>query len=101
MNNPSFNGLSQPEANHIQLYSDPEMFEMEMEKIFYSTWVYIGHDSEIPNPGDFKTTFIGRVPVLLTRDDDNGIHVLLNRCTHRGATVCPNEQGNTRQFVCA
>ena len=101
MNNPSFNGLSQPEANHIRLYSDPEMFEMEMEKIFYSTWVYIGHESEIPKAGDFKTTFIGRVPVLLTRDDDNDIHVLLNRCTHRGATVCPNEQGNARQFVCA
>ncbi|MBL4621704.1 MAG: Rieske 2Fe-2S domain-containing protein [Immundisolibacteraceae bacterium] len=101
MNNPSFNGLSQPEANHIQLYSDPELFELELERIFYSTWVFIAHESEIPEPGDFKTTFIGRVPVLLTRDDDSNIHVLLNRCTHRGATVCPNEQGNTKQFVCA
>jgi len=88
MNRPSFDGLSQPEANHIQLYSDPQIFELELERIFYSTWVYIAHDSEIPEVGDFKTTFIGRVPVVLTRDEDRKINLFINRCAHRGATVC-------------
>ena len=100
MNRPSFDGLSQPEANHIQLYSDPQIFELELERIFYSTWVYIAHDSEVPEVGDFKTTFIGRVPVVLTRDEDRKINLFINRCAHRGATVCAEERGNRRQFIC-
>lgn len=96
----SFDALSQAEANHIELYSNPEMFELELERIFYSTWVYIAHDSEIPDAGDFKTTFVGRVPVVLTRDADNQVNLLINRCTHRGSTVCAEERGNRQQFVC-
>ncbi|RLA17966.1 MAG: aromatic ring-hydroxylating dioxygenase subunit alpha, partial [Gammaproteobacteria bacterium] len=76
------------------------MFELELERIFYSTWVYIAHDSEIPDAGDFKTTFVGRVPVVLTRDADNQVNLLINRCTHRGSTVCAEERGNRQQFVC-
>ncbi|MEL0083497.1 MAG: Rieske 2Fe-2S domain-containing protein [Gammaproteobacteria bacterium] len=100
MNRPSMGGLSQAEANHTQLYVDPEIFELELERVFSSTWVYVGHESEIPQPGDFKTTFIGRIPVVVTRDSAHQVNVLVNRCTHRGSTVCSEEQGNRQQFVC-
>ncbi|HAC35075.1 MAG TPA: ring-hydroxylating dioxygenase [Gammaproteobacteria bacterium] len=100
MNNSTINGLSQAEANHVTLYSDPALFQLELERIFYSTWVYIGHESEIPESADFKTTFIGKIPVILTRSPDGELNVLINRCSHRGSTVCAEEQGNQAQFIC-
>jgi nitrite reductase/ring-hydroxylating ferredoxin subunit len=93
--------LARPDRTHISLYTDPEVFQEEMKRIFYRSWVYVAHDSEVPNPGDYKTTFIGTVPVLVTRDEAGKVHVLINRCMHRGATVCPTEKGNARSFVCA
>lgn len=98
--NAAFRDLSRPEANHIAMYADPVLFEEELEKIFYSTWVYVGHASEVPAPGDYKTTFIGRVPVILVRDQTGQLHVLANRCMHRGATVCAREFGHTDAFIC-
>ncbi len=91
---------SLPEANHRTLYTEPQIFSEELEKIFYRTWVYVGHESEIPRTGDFKTTFIGEVPVIMSRAQDNKVHVFINRCMHRGATVCAREKGNTDLFVC-
>lgn len=82
------------------LYSDPEIFEREMERIFRRVWVWVAHESEIPDPGDFKTTVIGRTPVIVTRDSRKAVHVLLNRCRHRAASVCEQGRGNTRLFTC-
>lgn len=81
-------------------YGDPKVFEAELEKIFYSTWIYLGHESEIANNGDFKSTWIGMQPVILVRDGDGNITALLNACTHRGGNLCREEKGNTRTFVC-
>ena len=92
--------LSRPEANHIALYNDPGIYEQELERVFYGTWVYVGHESEVPNPGDYKTSFIGRVPVILSRDESGRLHVLENRCMHRGSTVCAREFGHTDAFIC-
>ena len=78
---------SLPEANHRTLYTDRQVFAEELEKIFYGTWVYVGHESEIPDIGNFKTTYIGEVPVIMSRADDGRVHVFINRCMHRGATV--------------
>lgn len=83
-----------------QLYSDPEIFEEEMDKVFNNTWVYVGHESEVPEAGSFKTAFIGRHPVILTRDRKMQLHVLQNRCRHRGATVCEGHKGKTKSFTC-
>ena len=91
---------SRPEANHAELYRDPAIFAEELDKIFHATWVYVGHESEIPNPGDYKTSFIGRVPVILSRDLAGKIHVVANRCTHRGSTVCAREFGHAESFTC-
>jgi phenylpropionate dioxygenase-like ring-hydroxylating dioxygenase large terminal subunit len=87
---------------HGRIYTDPDIFELEMERIFGRCWVYVGHESEISEPGDYKSTWIGGQPVILTRDADEGeIHVLYNRCRHRAATVCQQERGNANYFRCA
>jgi phenylpropionate dioxygenase-like ring-hydroxylating dioxygenase large terminal subunit len=85
---------------HATLYTDPRIFEEELDKIFYRGWVYIGHDSEIPKPGDYLTRSIGRQPVIMVREKSGNITVLLNRCAHRGSTVCTAEQGHAKAFVC-
>lgn len=85
-----------------EIYTDHDLFKIEMEKIFSGpTWHLIAHESEIPNPGDFKTTFIGEVPVLISRDENQDIHVLVNACAHRGAKVVCDNRGNTNKgFRC-
>lgn len=82
------------------LYSDPEIFEEELDRVFNNTWVYVGHESEVAEAGAYKTAFIGRQPVILVRDRKKNLHVLLNRCRHRGATVCEGRKGKTKSFTC-
>lgn len=85
---------------HRTLYTDPAIFDEEMRKIFGGSWVYLAHESELPNPHDFKTTTMGRRPVIVARDGQGALHGLLNRCTHRGSLVCVKEQGNAPRFQC-
>ncbi|WP_019063439.1 aromatic ring-hydroxylating oxygenase subunit alpha [Streptomyces prunicolor] len=82
------------------LYTGPELFELEMDRIFHRTWVWVAHESEIAKAGDFKTAWIGRRPVIVSRDRRGGINVLLNRCRHRGASVCDVPKGNGNGFTC-
>ncbi|REG58169.1 ring hydroxylating enzyme alpha subunit [Paraburkholderia sp. BL6669N2] len=82
------------------LYYDPAVFEAELERIFYKTWIWVAHESELPNPGDFRTTTIGRQPVIVVRDKSGAVNVLQNRCRHRGATVCEQHKGNAKGFTC-
>ncbi|ACR30593.1 aromatic ring-hydroxylating oxygenase subunit alpha [Burkholderia glumae] len=90
------------EADRIapSLYYDPQIFEAELERIFYKTWIWVAHESELPQPGDFRTTTIGRQPVIVVRDRTGTVNVLQNRCRHRGATVCEEHQGNAKGFTC-
>lgn len=85
---------------HRDVYVDPKVFEAEMQRIFMRTWVYVGHDSEIRHPGDYKVTSVGTEPVILSRDRDGEPRVLVNRCSHRGAAVCPLRKGNVTRFRC-
>src|SRR5581483_8332026 len=85
---------------HTRAYVDPEIFDLEMERIFGTVWVYVAHESEIPAPGDFRTSAIGTQPVIVTRSGDGAIHVLLNRCRHRGSVVCRDERGHGERFQC-
>ena len=82
------------------IYRDPEIFEWEMKYLFEGTWNLLGLASQLPNPNDFFTTFIGRVPVILSRDAQGKLHCLINSCRHKGAMVCHHQQGNARNFVC-
>ena len=85
---------------HRSLYTDPDIFDLEMERIFERNWVYVGHDSLVPRPGDFLTTRIGSRPVVMSRDADGKIYVLRNSCGHRGAVVCVEDKGNAELFRC-
>lgn len=82
------------------MYEDPELFRMEMEKIFKKTWVWVAHDSEIPDKGSFRLSNVGLEPVIVVRDRKGVVHVMVNRCRHRAATVCEVKKGKTSSFQC-
>jgi len=96
----AINDLIEPGRVHRDVYTDPELFELEIERIFGRAWVFVGHDSQIPNPGDYITTEIGRQPVILIRHKDASARVLLNRCSHRGAKVLNDASGNAKSLIC-
>jgi len=85
---------------HGSLYTDPAIYQAELQKIWYSTWVYVGHESEVPNANDYVMKSIGPEPILMTRDKSGQINLLHNRCPHRGNRVCMTEKGNARSFTC-
>lgn len=85
---------------HRDVFRDPEIFELEMKHIFESTWVFLGLASQLKKPHDFFTTWIGRQPVIVSRDAKGGLHCLINTCRHRGAIVCHTRQGNGRHHIC-
>ncbi len=85
---------------HGSVYHDPAIFQEELEKIWYRTWVYVGHESEVRNPNDFVMKSIGPQPVIMTRDESGKVNLLLNRCPHRGNEVCTEAKGNARKFTC-
>ncbi|MDH6288235.1 aromatic ring-hydroxylating oxygenase subunit alpha [Rhodococcus opacus] len=98
-----FGALISPDCDrvHTSLYSEDAVFTAELERIWKSTWLYVGHESEVAEPGDYITRLLATQPVILTRDQDESLHVLVNRCTHRGNTVCHQTKGNSNTFRCA
>jgi phenylpropionate dioxygenase-like ring-hydroxylating dioxygenase large terminal subunit len=95
-----FDHLIQRDRVHGSLYTDPSVFAAELERIWYRTWVYVGHESEVASPGDYVLKSIGPQPVIMTRDKQGEVHLLLNRCTHRANQVCDAERGNASAFRC-
>jgi phenylpropionate dioxygenase-like ring-hydroxylating dioxygenase large terminal subunit len=95
-----FDRYFRPGFVHRDVYTDPSIFDQEMRALFGRTWVYIGHESEVPEPNDYVTREIGRRPMILARTRKGEIAVLVNRCTHRGALVCRKPNGNTKRFTC-
>lgn len=92
--------LIEPARVHSRLYTDPAIFDEELRRIWYRTWVYVGHVSEVPNPNDYVTKSIGPTPVLMIRDRQGEIRLLLNKCPHRGNQLCAYKQGNRATFTC-
>ncbi|WP_349295106.1 aromatic ring-hydroxylating dioxygenase subunit alpha (plasmid) [Thioclava sp. 'Guangxiensis'] len=82
------------------MYEDPAIFDAEMEKIFGRVWVWVGHVSEVPGKGNFKLSWVGTQPVIISRDRKDEVHVFVNRCRHRAATVCEVKKGKTSSFQC-
>lgn len=82
------------------LYSDPDIYSQELEQIFGRCWLFVGHESQIPNTNDFLANYIGEDPVLITRDAKGKVHALLNMCRHRGNRVCRADSGNSPSFMC-
>ena len=92
-----------PERGTIsrEIYVNPDIFEQEMEQIFQRCWLFLGHESQLPNPGDFVISRMGTEEVILVRDrKDHQIRAFLNSCRHRGMKVCRYDQGNSLVFTC-
>jgi phenylpropionate dioxygenase-like ring-hydroxylating dioxygenase large terminal subunit len=85
---------------HRNVYVDPALFEEEMARVHGQAWLYVGHESQVPQPGDFFATRMGRTRVVMTRHKDGAIHVLHNRCGHKGAAVVGQRCGNAKFFQC-
>ncbi len=83
-----------------RIFSDPDIYALELERIFARAWNFMTHDSQIPNPGDFFMTFIGEDRVIVVRDNDGKPQVVVNSCRHRGNAICRAEQGHATSFMC-
>lgn len=81
-------------------FTDPECLERERSRIFEKCWIYVGHESEVPHAGDYRSRVAAGRPLILVRGDDGVIRVLLNTCTHRGTMVCRRQSGNAKTFQC-
>ena len=93
--------LVEPDRVHRDVYIDPEVFQLEMERLWARTWIYVGHASQVPKPGDFITADIAAKPVILVRHTDGNVRVLMNRCAHKGTKVVYDFAGNTgKTFRC-
>ncbi|CAN7512189.1 aromatic ring-hydroxylating dioxygenase subunit alpha [Pseudorhodoferax sp. LjRoot39] len=84
-----------------EVFSSQKVFEREQERIYRGpTWSFVALDAEIPNAGDYKSSFVGDTPVVVTRTEDGGVAAWVNRCAHRGAIVCRNARGNATSHTC-
>jgi benzoate/toluate 1,2-dioxygenase alpha subunit len=96
--------IHEPEAGiyraNRRIFTDEEIFELEMKHIFEGNWVYLAHESQIPNPGDYFTTYIGRQPIVITRGKDGELNCLINACAHRGAMLCRRKTDNRMTLTC-
>lgn len=96
--------IDEPEKMDFQLNRgvlvDPDILALEREKLFSRRWIYAGHDSEMKEPGDFKTRDVAGRPLILCRDGDGKLRAFLNTCRHRGATVCREREGKAKVFSC-
>jgi anthranilate 1,2-dioxygenase large subunit len=84
-----------------RLYHDSELYEREQQRIFQGpVWNYLGLEAEIPDPGDFRASYVGETPVVFNRDESGAVRVFVNRCAHRGALVRREVSGNAREHIC-
>jgi phenylpropionate dioxygenase-like ring-hydroxylating dioxygenase large terminal subunit len=95
-----FDDLVQPGRVHRRLYTDADIFELEMTRVFAASWCFLAHESQIPLVGDFVTTTLGGRPVIVTRAPDGSVTGLLNRCAHRGAVIMTTSSGCSKRFTC-
>lgn len=91
--------LVEKDRVHRDLYIDEELFALEQEHFFSNTWNYVGHDSQVPNAGDYITTDVAGRPLIVIRHDDASVRVLMNRCAHKGARLLSAPAGNSARFI--
>ena len=95
-----YDRLIKSDKVHGSLYTDPAIFAEELRKIWYRSWVFVGHESEVAQPNDYVRKRLGLQDVIMTRDREGEVHLLLNRCAHRGNQVCDDAKGNSGTFRC-
>jgi len=90
----------QAEWVHRGVFTDEDIYQKELSHIFAHNWLYLCHESQIKNAGDFISTYMGETAVIVARGEDQAIHVSINSCTHRGLPVCRSDSGNAKRFIC-
>lgn len=98
ISNDELAGLVRPDSVHKRVYTDPHIYELEMERIYGRAWVYVGHESQVPQPGDYHTTRLGDQDVVMVRAQTGAVHVLYNRCPHKGAKLVAEGDGCAGKF---
>ncbi len=81
-------------------YCSPEDYQVDLDMIWYRDWLFVGHDCEVPNPGNYLTVQIGEYPIMVLRDRDGGLRAFHNTCRHRGSRICSAEHGTAPRLVC-
>ena len=82
------------------IFTDLEIFELEMKYIFEGNWIYLAHESQISNKNDYFTTYMGRQPIFIARNRDGELNAFINACAHRGAMLCRFKRGNKATYTC-
>ncbi len=98
LTNETLAGLVRPDSVHKRLYTDPAIFDLEMQRIYGQAWIYVGHESQVKAAGDYHTTRIGDQDVVMVRGTDGAVHVVYNRCPHKGAKIVPDGDGCVGKF---
>lgn len=93
-------GLIEQDRVHRDIYTDPAIFDLEMDTLFSRAWMYVAHESQIRNPGDYITTRLGPQDVIVLRDKEGAVNIFYNRCPHRGTSLCGNSHGNAKRITC-
>ena len=96
----AYSALIEEGRVHSAVFTDESIFDAELKRIFYTYWVYLAHESEVAEPGDYTTKSIGQRSIIVARGADGQVRAFFNRCRHRGTTVCRYERGNAEFFRC-
>ncbi|KIQ18468.1 3-phenylpropionate dioxygenase [Rhodococcus sp. MEB064] len=84
-----------------RVYSDPDIYQRELEQVFGRSWLFLAHDSQLPKRGSFLQTYMGEDPVLVVRQKDGTVKAFLNQCRHRGMRICRSDEGTAKSFTCS
>ena len=83
-----------------EFYTGEEEYRVDLEMIWYRDWLFVGHDCEVPKPGNYLTVQIGEYPVVVVRDRNGELRAFHNACRHRGSRICSAERGTVTRLVC-